>query len=65
MNICIDTMPPSTFRFYIYLGIFTVMLGVSVLSLNTQGLDSLKTTLNADIVFLQDIHTIPSEEDTW
>jgi exonuclease III len=51
------------------------MSGFSVVSLNTQGcrnsfkryflLDSLKTKLNADIVFLQDIHTIPSEEDTW
>ena len=54
---------------------FTVMSGFSVVSLNTQGcrdsfkryflLDSLKTKLNADIVFLQDIHTFPSEEDTW
>jgi hypothetical protein len=65
MNICIHTMPPFTFRFYICLGIFTVMFGVSVVSLNTQGLDSLKTKLIADIVFLQDIHTISSEEDTW
>ena len=68
-------MPPSTFRFNICLEIFTVMSGFSVVSLNTKGcrdsfkryflLDSLKTKLNADIVFLQDIHTFPSEEDTW
>ena len=50
MNICIHTMPPSTFRFYICLGMFTVMSGFSVVTLNTQGcrdsyflLDSLKT----------------------
>jgi hypothetical protein len=54
MNICIHILPPSTFRFYICLGIFTVMSGFSVVSLHTQGCrDSFKryflfkTTLNA------------------
>jgi len=73
MSIYIHIMPPSTF--YIFLGIFTVMSGFSVVSLNTQGcrdsfkrcflLDFPMTKFNADIVFLQDIYTIPSEEDTW
>ena len=52
-----------------------IMSGFSVVSLNAQGcrdsfkryfvLDSLKSKLNADIVFLQDTHTIPSEEGVW
>ena len=64
-------MPPSTF--YICLGMFTIMSGFSVVSLNTQGcrdsfkrcfrLDFPMTKFNADIVFLQDIYTIPSEEE--
>jgi hypothetical protein len=37
MNICIHILPPSTFRFYICLGIFTVMSGFcfSIVSLHT------------------------------
>ena len=71
MSIYIHIMPPSTF--YICLGMFTVMSGFSVVSLNTQGcrdsfkrcfrLDFPMTKFNADIVFLQDIYAIPSEEE--
>ena len=59
----------------IFITITIVMSGFSLVSLNTQGcrdsfkryfiLDSLKSKLNADIVFLQDAHTIPFDKGIW
>ena len=63
------------FLHILFITITIVMSGFSLVSLNTQGcrdsfkryfiLDSLKSKLNADIVFLQDTHTIPSDEGIW